>query len=330
MDALLDAGLAATRWLQTTYPQLAGFFNFISTLGLEEFYLVFVPLIYWSIDKRLGKHLAYVFLLANALNALGKHVLRGPRPFWLDPNIGLWDETSYGVPSGHAQLTAAIYLFLALWLRRWWVWLLAILFVLLMMISRVYLGAHFLHDVILGMLLSVLLLLGYVVWQRRYAAGFGKRILGYRLMVAVLVPLGFVVLYVILRLIIGVANEAVDWGTFVPGAELSGLEGMATAVGSLLGAGIGLTLEGSRVRFVSAGSVWQRIGRFLLGISVTLALWYGLGQLFPDDPLWLAIPLRIFRYTLILLWVSYFAPLAFVRTRLAAAEPAPRIEMTPP
>lgn len=330
MDALFEAGLAATRWLQTTYPQLAGFFHFISTLGLEEFYLVMAPLIYWSIDKRLGKQLAYLFLLSYAINALGKHVLRGPRPYWLDPNLALWESPDYGLPSGHAQLTAAIYLFIAGWVRRWWVWLLAIAYTLTMMLSRVYLGAHFLHDVLLGALLSLLLLLGYVIWQQRYAVSFGKRILGYRLMVALLIPVGFVVVYALLRLLIGVPNESVAWAAFIPEAERVGLENMASAVGALLGAGIGLTLEGSRVRFISRGSVAQRIGRFVLGIVVTLALWYGLGQLFPDDPLWLAVPLRIFRYMAVLLWVSYFAPMAFVRTRLAAAEPAPRIEMTPP
>ncbi len=98
MDTLWDASLEATRWLQATYPQLAGFFTFISQLGLEEFYLAVIPLLYWSVDKQLGRHLAYVFLFVNALNPLFKHAFRGPRPFWLDASVELWPETSYGIP----------------------------------------------------------------------------------------------------------------------------------------------------------------------------------------------------------------------------------------
>lgn len=330
MDTLWDASLEATRWLQATYPQLAGFFTFISQLGLEEFYLAVIPLLYWSVDKQLGRHLAYVFLFVNALNPLFKHAFRGPRPFWLDASVELWPETSYGIPSGHTQLATAVYLFLAGWFRKTWGWLLAIFMVIAMNVSRVYLGSHFIHDVLAGTLIALIVLFGYFLWQRTYAANFGKRILGYRLMVAIVIPLVLALLYFVMRLIIGAPNINVAWASHITEAELEGLEGMATAVGSLLGAGIGLTLERSRVRFLSQGTVWQRIGRFLLGIIVTIALWRGLSLIFPADPLWLAIPLRILRYFITLLWVSFYAPMAFVRLKLAAAEPTPQITMTPP
>ncbi|MCA9936575.1 MAG: phosphatase PAP2 family protein [Ardenticatenaceae bacterium] len=330
MEPLFDLGLQATRWLQATYPQLEGFFRFISTLGLEEFYLAIVPLIYWSIDKRLGRNLAYVFLFTNSWNVLFKHALRGPRPFWFDSSLELWPEDSYGIPSGHAQMATAVYLFIAGWLRKGWVWFVAVLGVILMGVSRVYLGAHFIHDVVAGILISLIILIGYIIWQQRFAMPFGKRILGYRLMIAILVPIGLALLYVVIRLLIGAPDESVQWAAYIPVAELAGLEGMATAVGSLLGAGIGLTLENGRVRFKTQGSLWQRLLRFLLGIIVTLALWRGLSLIFPADPLWLGIPLRIFRYAITLLWVAYYAPMLFVRLRLAEAEPAPQITMTPP
>ena len=113
----MNSDSSMTRYLQTTFPQLEGFFVFISTLGLEEFYLALFPLIYWCIHKTMGKIFAYVFLLANALNPLFKYAFRGPRPFWFDPSLGLWEETSYGVPSGHVQLATVTYLFLAIWIQ---------------------------------------------------------------------------------------------------------------------------------------------------------------------------------------------------------------------
>ncbi|MCB8966516.1 MAG: phosphatase PAP2 family protein [Chloroflexota bacterium] len=330
MDTLLDAGLETTRWLQANYPQLTGFFTFISQLGLEEFYLVIIPFIYWSLDKRLGKHLAYIFLFTNSWNVVIKHAFRGPRPFWIDPNVELWHDVNYGIPSGHAQLATAVYLFLAAWFRKGWGWLLAITMVILMGLSRIYLGAHFIHDVIAGTLISIFILVGYYFWQRMYAPKFAKQILGYRLLVAILIPVIIALIYIIVRLIIGAPNMNVAWASYIPETELEAVQGVATALGSLLGAGIGLTLEGSRVRFRVEGSVWQRIGRFLVGIIVTVILWRGLSLIFPADPLWLAIPLRIFRYYITLLWVSFYAPMVFVRLKLATAEPEPQITMTPP
>jgi hypothetical protein len=53
-----------------------------------------------------------------------------------------------------------------------------------------------------------------------------------------------------------------------------------------------------------------------------------LGQLFPDDPLWLALPLRLLRYALLTLWVTYYAPWVFVKIKIAQAKPDRGIEMT--
>lgn len=321
MEPIFEAGLQVTEWLQTNYPQLLGFFSLISALGREEFYLTVIPLIYWSVDKKLGRDVAYVFLLAVGLNGLLKHGFRGPRPFWLSPNIALGEETSYGVPSGHTQLATAVYLLVASWVRRPWVWLLAILMTILMGLSRIYLGVHFVHDVLVGFLVALLILFGYFLWRRYVAQRLNRQILGYRLMIAVLLPVGLAALYVAARLIIGAPDETIAWASYTAAAETSGLESVATAVGALLGAGVGLTLEASRIRFRSAGSKWHRAARYLLGITITVALWAGLDALFPAEPLWLAVPLRILRYTTVLIWVSYYAPMAFVRLGWAEQEP---------
>lgn len=321
MEPIFETGLQVTEWLQTNYPQLLGFFSLISALGTEEFYLAVIPLIYWSIDKKLGRDLAYVFLLATGVNGLLKHAFRGPRPFWVSPDLALGEETSYGVPSGHTQLATAVYLLVAGWVRKPWVWLLALLMTILMGLSRIYLGVHFIHDVAAGFLLALLILLGYVLWRRYVTGRLDRQILGYRLMIAVLAPLGLTGLYVVVRLIIGAPDETLEWASYIVAAETSGLESVATAVGALLGAGIGLTLEASRVRFSSIGSTGRRAARYLLGIVVTVALWAGLDVLFPAEPLWLAVPLRILRYTVVLLWVSYYAPMTFVRLGWAEREP---------
>ncbi len=327
MEPFFDFGLEVARQWQIAYPQLAEFFRFISLLGQEEFYLVWLPLIYWCLDKRLGKHLAYVFLAAHGLNSLGKHSFRGPRPFWLDSSVGLGKEVSYGVPSGHTESAMVFYGLLAFWLKRRWMTLLALFMIVAMGLSRIYLGVHFVHDVAAGYLVGAVVLVGYFVWRRYWAVQFSKRILGQRLLAAILVPLGLALVYMVVRLFIGEPDTAVSWAKFIPDAELEGIEAMATAFGSLLGLGIGVNLEASRVCFKSGGAVWKRIVRYLVGMVVTVGLWAGLKIIFPTDPLWLALFLRIVRYTLLLLWVGYYGPLVFVRLGLAEAQTKPDVRV---
>ncbi|MCB8944085.1 MAG: phosphatase PAP2 family protein [Ardenticatenaceae bacterium] len=328
MDAIFDIGLNVTRWLQANYPQLTGFMQFMSALGETEFYLLLFPLLYWSVDKRMGKHVAYLFLLAVASNSLLKQAFRGLRPFWLDEEVGLGEAAGYGVPSGHAQLTAVIYPFLAYWIRRRWFTALAVFMVVVMCLSRIYLGVHFVHDVLVGLLLAGLILGGYAIWQRKVAAKLDKRILGQKLLVVVAVPVVFALLYVVVRLIIGEADTAVSWRAFIEPAERESIEAMVTAVAALLGFGIGVLFEASRVRFLTEGTVWQRGLRYVVGMVGTAVIFFGLRAVLPEDPLWLGLILRFVRYLLTLLWVSYYAPAFFVWVKLAKAEPDPGITLT--
>lgn len=327
MEPVYEFGLEATRWLQAAYPQLVSFLRFISALGEENFYLAILPLIYWSLDKRLGKQLGYIFLISVALNPLLKQALRGPRPFWLDNSLQLSAAEGYGVPSGHVQQTTVLYLFIASWLRRSWVWLLAILMVILMALSRVYLGVHFVHDAVGGLLVGLILLSASWLWLRYRAPNFSRRILGQRMLVVLLTPLGLALIYALTVLAVNQFDWSPAWAAFMPEADAESLAGMGTAVGSLLGFGVGILLEGSRIRFRTQGALWRRAARYVIGIVVTLALWSGLSAIFPRDPLWLGVPLRILRYFLVLLWVSYYAPLVFVRLRLAERDPDPGISL---
>lgn len=329
MELLFDFGLEATRWLQTTFPALQRFFEFISLLGLEIVYLLFLSLIYWSINKKLGRHVAYLFLLSTFVNIAFKHLFRGPRVFWLDPELNIMTlSPGYGIPSGHVQGATVLALFFAQKIKKKWFWYAAILYILLMMVSRVYLGQHFVHDVVAGFFIGFVILIAYWVWHRQLHQAFTKRILGFRLMIAILVPAFAAILYTAVFFLMGPPNLNVAWADFIPLAERESIEGIVTAVGSLFGAGIGLTLEKSRIRFRADGKIWQRVGRYLVGIVVAGVIWAGLGNLFPAEPLALAIPLRFLRYTLLTLWVTYYAPWLFVLTRLASADPEPGIDIS--
>lgn len=328
MNELYQWGLAVTQWLQTTWPGLRDVMLFITALGEEEAFLVFLPLVYWSIDKRLGRQLGYIFLLSASINNIVKNVFAQPRPFWLDPSLQEVEAEGYGFASGHVQNTTAVFLLLAAWVRRGWAWALAILFVLLMALSRVYLGVHFPQDVVGGFVLGLLVLGAFLFWQRAFAERYSRRILGRRLLMMVVIPVVLSAIYLLALALRGPADLSVPWASFVPAAELNGHEDVVATVAGLLGFGIGMILESSRVRFRADGPVWKRAVRYVLGIAVALGIWAGLRAIFPAEPEWVALPLRFLRYLLLLLWVTYFAPWVFVKLRLAAADAESEVRIT--
>lgn len=328
MEVLYQLSLALTTWLQESFPGLLGPMTIISMMGEEPFYLVVLPIIYWCIDKRAGRQLGYIFLLSALINNSAKNFFRQPRPFWLDPSVQQSEADGYGLPSGHVQNSAAVFLLLASRLRRTWLWLLALLYVGLMAVSRLYLGVHFVQDLLAGFGLGLLVLVTYLVWQHAYADQFGRRILGRRLLVLALIPVVLASIYIGIMLLLGSPNMDAAWASFIPAAELNAREDVVSSTAGLLGFGMGILLESSRIRFDAGGSVWRRIIRYLLGILVAVGIWAGLRSVLPQDPEWLALPLRFLRYLLLLLWVTFFAPWVFVRLRLASADRESEVRVT--
>lgn len=328
MEELYQLGIALTTWAQESYPQLVGVMSLVSALGTEEFYLIFLPAFYWCVNKRLGRQLGYVFLLSALVNNILKNTFRQPRPFWIEPGVQLSEAEGYGIPSGHVQNATAVYLLLAAQVRRVWAWLLAFLYIALMGFSRFYLGVHFIQDLAVGFAVGLLILGAFLAWQTAFYERYSKQILGRRLLLMILVPAILAVVYVGLLLLLGPPDTGVPWAAYIPAAELNGHEDVVSTVAGLLGFGVGILLESSRIRFRVEGPLWQRVVRYLLGVIVAVGIWAGLRAIFPSEPPWVALPLRFLRYLTLLLWVTYFAPWVFVRLRLASADLESEVRVT--
>lgn len=328
MDILGDFSLELTRWLQDNYPQLEPIFRTITQAGQFEFYLVVITITYWCIHKQLGRAMSYLVAFAAVLNTIIKHFFRDQRPFWGDPSLALVNEESYGIPSGHAQFATVFYGLLAIFIRRGWAWLLAAIIIILMAASRVYLGVHDIEDVVAGILIGLIILLGYALWNRYLVARYNNRILGQRLMLAILAPLVLAIIYASGLLLFDAPDSPPTFDALVDTAEMRSWEDSSTALGLFFGFSIGFVMEMSRVRFMVDGSLGRRALRYLVGIAGTLVVWKGLGALVPEEPLALVVPLNILLYGLVALWVSYYAPWVFVRLKLADARPEPEVSLS--
>ena len=93
---------------------------------------------------------------AGLLNIILKTAFVRERP---DRWVQLVHETGYSFPSGHAMMSSAFALAIAiaLWRSRWRWWgvVFAITFVLFVGFSRLYLGVHYPTDILAGWLVSV-------------------------------------------------------------------------------------------------------------------------------------------------------------------------------
>ena len=154
--AAVDQGVAAA-FRGTASPSLDELARLVSALGSEVVAVLLVALVgYFGWRRRWGAAASLVLVTVGAqlLNTVLKDHFRRPRPA---PLTGLIPAQAWSFPSGHAMVAAAFYLFLAYvgWrllrgpARVAWAGLLVVL-VLLIDVSRLYLSAHYLTDVVAG------------------------------------------------------------------------------------------------------------------------------------------------------------------------------------
>lgn len=289
MDALTASGheliVAIQAWRAPFFDLL---FRVLTFMGEREFLLALLPATLWVIDKHLAMRLLPLFVVSVWLNSLAKALGAHPRPF--DPRVvRLVTEDGFGLPSGHAQTAVILWGFLASQSRRWWAVWAAALLVLGIGFSRVYLGVHFLHDVVAGWLLGLALLLGYLVLLPTAEVFWQQRSLREQILLGV--------------------------GMAVALALVFSSGDAAPVTGVLAGAAVAIPIETRRVGFEAGrGAVWQKVARLILGVIVVFVLRLALKALLPETGL-----ADFIRYTIIGLWATGVAPWLFVSLHLAPA-----------
>jgi len=142
-------------------PVLSIFFENISLAGYPTFLILFISFgyFYWSPSR--FSRVAMLLFISAFINAFLKDFFQDPRPdiqLMLDPKVG----TSYGWPSGHAQIAVTLWGLLAYELKNKWITIGAFTLIALIAFSRMYLGVHDFGDVFSGLVIGSFILL---IWH---------------------------------------------------------------------------------------------------------------------------------------------------------------------
>ena len=313
METLTQLFLPVSIWFQSSPDWMISLFKSITFLGNTEFYLIIMPALFWSIDATLGIRTGIMLLISGGLNSNLKFAFQWPRPFWVSTEISaLAEGTSFGFPSGHAQNAASIWGLVGTSSQKKWIRWLVVLVIILIGFSRIVLGVHFTHDVIVGWLVGGILLWLFLKVEKSVAEWFRDKSLAVQILALLLATSLFLIPAL---LIVPPFNPPHVPQSWIDGAgeiiEPYHYEGLLTTSGSFLGLGLGVLLLTKYENFNAKGPVWQRVVRYLVGLVGVLVLYLGLGSIFPDNVDLLSYSLRFLRYFLIGLWIAFGAPILF-------------------
>lgn len=258
------------------------FFRVFTFLGDDQFFMIFLSILLWNVNKAVGFWTAFVLLTSGTVSGIIKDITLLPRP----AVGGITHPENSAFPSGHTLTAVTVWGYLAWRIKNNLFWFCAILIILLIGFSRLWLAYHFPGDVLGGLVIGLAFML-FFLW----ASGFFTQLdlpLGLSLALAVALPI-----------IITVVAPTGD---------------TSKTMGYLAGAAVGYLLEINFLRSNTGGPLFHQGLKSLLGLAVLFAIVLGLGFMGGSTLM------RFSRYALAGLWVAYLAPLAFVKTGLATRQ----------
>jgi membrane-associated phospholipid phosphatase len=318
MNPIYESGIEFIQGLQTMSPALDGVMKAITFLGTIEFYLILIPFLYWVISPLLGFRVLLVLLTTDFLGTAFKHLLHQPRPYWVGDVQALAEETSYGIPSTHASDTIAVWGYLAYKINKAWLWVLTFLLVLVIGISRMYLGVHFPTDVLGGWLLGLVGIFLVVKGEAWLAPYLKKQSTGSLVLIGFLVSVGMILIGWLIGLLIASSSDPAEWAGNA--AKARGISHYFTLAGAMFGSIAGYPLMRKYAAFQADEGWLKRVGCYLLGMVGVLLLYFGLDVLFgmlATDESAFGLGLRYIRYAAVTLWALFGAPWVFLKLGLA-------------
>jgi membrane-associated phospholipid phosphatase len=271
------------------------FFRGVTMLGSEYFYVVLVAIWFWAVDKRGAILAVFVLIVSFVSNYWLKIIFKNPRPPVTNWLSGV-NVSSYSLPSGHAQNSVVVWGWVGLKSRSWWMGVLSIVLIGLVGVSRVYIGVHWLGDVVAGWAVGILILIALWKLEEPIRSFLSKYNPNLQYMGVVIFGLGAMML-----------TEH-----FSP-LTVEGLEANFGPQGGLIiGLGIGLALEKRYVNFeiTPKEGKWRTTLRVILGLIMVFAIAASLSAVLPEEVYWMgAIQYALVTISVIFIWPFLFKKL---------------------
>ena len=272
----------------------------VTYLGDEIAFLAVALVFFWCVDKRFGYYILSVGFLGTITNQFMKLWFRIPRPWVLDENFTILEQaregaSGYSFPSGHTQSSVGLFGGIGYITKNKVVRIICIAIVILVPLSRMYIGVHTPLDVGVAALMAALFIfvLKPVI--------FSKDTKVFRIFLAVMMAVSigylcFVELYPF--------PDDIDTHNLE-----SGLKNAYTLLGSIAGMIVAYFVEDKWVRFPTKAVWWAQILKIAIGLGLVLAVKSGLKA--PLDAAFGMYIGRSIRYFLIVIVAGILWPLSF-------------------
>ena len=243
--------------------------------GGVEGYILLAALIYVVWNKRLAIQLSVVMLAASSINDLLKLLVRNPRPFIVQGTyLQKWAVSAksarnlameFSTPSGHATAAAAFYTYLYGKVCSRVVRIVAVAAILIIGISRPYLGVHYFEDVFLGWALGLAVAAVGLRYAEAIAAAWNR--ISHWLQIAIVAP-GGLALWLTAVLLNGHSTTGQPYAYLCYGGFLTGVV-------------IARPLELSKVNFDPRSStLLVKVLRYFLSVGLLFITLFALEMIF--------------------------------------------------
>lgn len=255
-------------------------FYIITFIGDQYFFILVAVVIYWTINKKFAHRFAMMYLIASLFMFVFKSVFKRPRPYTEAGVTVPFDyyTTGYSFPSGHATASGVLgYTACKGYKHTHFKWLkyVGIAIMILVPFSRMYLGQHYLSDVLVGLLIGI----GFAYLIDYWIDHMHDK---EELWTFILVPI-------------------------VPVAMILFPEhDLFVAAGAYMGFAIGYFVEKRYVKFDVKTTLIKQVIKVVVGLIGVLLIKEGLGLILPD-----VLMFDFLRYLLIGVWVAVGAPYVF-------------------
>jgi len=278
-------------------PFLDGVFGVITRLGEEMILILVFCALYWCVNKKMGYVMGVAFFLSSLVVQGMKIIFRIDRPWVVDPAFepvggAIRQATGYAFPSGHTQNAAALLGSLAAMLKPAPVKVACVLLAVLVAFSRMYLGVHFLSDVLVSLAVTFLL-----VWFAVKVVADDSFCKKRELILSLVIALCAIAVIVI-------AAALYHSGATEPRQ----LSDATRAAGAAIAFAIGMFVERVYIRFsVKTKNIFLQVVKFALGLAGTIAIQEGVRFIGTG------LVIDAIRYFLMVAWITICYPLIIRR-----------------